>query len=71
MERTDRREKFFAYTGIESSEEYVLVAQEAREVTVFRRSSGWAAEKYSNLDAAAAFRAVQCETPLSAIYEGL
>ena len=37
----DRREKFFSYTSIETLEEYVLVAQAQREVTVFRRTAQW------------------------------
>src|SRR6266404_3018929 len=43
-EATDRREKFLSYTGIETLEEYVLVAQDRREVTVFRRSRQWQPE---------------------------
>src|SRR5262245_33555661 len=40
-ERTDRREKFLSYTGIETLEEYVLVAQDRQQVTLFRRSRQW------------------------------
>src|SRR5712691_11604421 len=43
-ESTDRREKFLSYTGIGTLEEYVLVAQDRREVTVFRRSQQWQPE---------------------------
>ena len=35
-EQTDRREKFLSYIQIETLEEYVLVAQDKLEVTVFR-----------------------------------
>jgi len=70
-ERTDRREKFFAYTGIESLEEYALVAQEAREVTVFRRGNDWKAETFSGGDAIAVFRSLKAKIPLSAIYDGV
>src|SRR5258708_4789812 len=38
-ERVDKREKFFAYTSIESLQEYVLVAQDSKEVTFFRRNN--------------------------------
>jgi Uma2 family endonuclease len=44
-ERVDRREKFFAYTTMESLEEYVLIAQEEKEATVFRRANNWKSEK--------------------------
>lgn len=43
-ERSDRREKFMAYSGIDTVEHYVLVAQSRREVTLFSRSDGWAAK---------------------------
>lgn len=43
-ERVDRREKFLSYTQIESLEEYVLVAQDYLEVTVFRRADNWRSE---------------------------
>jgi Uma2 family endonuclease len=46
-ERVDKREKFFAYTSVASLDEYVLVSQAAKEVTVFRRASDWKAEKVS------------------------
>ncbi len=40
-ERTDRREKFLSYQRLPSLEEYVLVDQRRRAVTVFRRSGDW------------------------------
>jgi Uma2 family endonuclease len=43
-ERTDRREKFLSYQQIETLEEYVLVAQDKSEVTVFRRANQWRPE---------------------------
>lgn len=44
-ERLDRREKLLAYQQIPSLEEYVLVAQQRRELTIFRRTADWASEK--------------------------
>lgn len=70
-ERIDKREKFFAYTTIESLEEYVLVAQSSREVTLYRRSSGWRAEKVTGLDATLSLASLPLALPLSAVYEGL
>lgn len=43
-EPTDRREKFWNYTQIDSLQEYILVAQDKREVTIFRRSADWEGE---------------------------
>ena len=41
-ERTDRREKRFAYQRLASLHTYVLIAQEQREVTVYHRlADGW------------------------------
>ena len=70
-ERVDKREKFFAYTSIASLEEYVLVSQTAKEVTVFRRANHWKAEKVSSAKAGAALTSLKFALPLSAIYEGV
>jgi len=70
-ERVDKREKFFAYTSVASLEEYVLVAQDSKEVTVFRRADGWKAEKVSGAKARVAFQSLKLSLPLSAIYEGV
>jgi Uma2 family endonuclease len=48
-ERVDRREKFSSYTQIESLEEYILVAQDQMEATVFRRTNNWRAEVASHV----------------------
>lgn len=41
-ERSDRGEKFAHYRRLDSLQEYVLVAQEARRIEVFRRTpEGW------------------------------
>ena len=70
-ERLDKREKFFAYTSVPSLEEYVLVSQAGREVTVFRRRHDWKAEKVSGAKAKVALESLQVALPLSAIYEGV
>lgn len=70
-ERVDRREKFFAYTSIPSLEEYVLVAQLAKEATVFRRANDWKAEKVAGARARVALHSLNVTLPLSAIYEGI
>lgn len=43
-ERIDRREKLLAYQTLASLQEYLLVAQDERHVTVYRRRNGWRAE---------------------------
>lgn len=69
--RVDKREKFFAYTSIESLQEYVLVAQTGKEVTVFRRRSGWKAETIGGVKAKLALHCLKLSLPFSAIYEGV
>ncbi len=70
-ERIDKREKFFAYTSIESLQEYVLVAQSPREAILFRRHNGWKAEKISGDKAALKLDSLKVRIPFSAIYEGV
>ena len=43
-ERIDRNEKFLAYTSIPSVQEYILVAQDRKEVIVARRENNWEPE---------------------------
>jgi Uma2 family endonuclease len=70
-ERVDKREKFFAYTSIASLEEYVLVPQTSKEITVFRRANNWKAEIISAERAKLMLESVRATLPLSAIYEGV
>jgi Uma2 family endonuclease len=69
-ERVDKREQFFAYTNIESLEEYVLVPQERVEATVFRRTNGWQSEQIEPR-AELLLNSLQLRLPLAAAYEGL
>lgn len=70
-ERTDRREKFFSYTSIETLEEYVLVAQDRREITVFRRNTQWAPEALTEAEPLLALASIGFTLPLQAVYEGV
>jgi Uma2 family endonuclease len=70
-ERIDRREKFFAYTSIPSLEEYVLVGQNPKEVSVFRRGNRWKGERFSRFDTKVALASVKLSLLLEAIYEGV
>ena len=69
-ERVDKREKFFAYTTVDSLEEYVLIAQESREVTISRRANQWRKEVIAGADTSVTFASIQFTLPLAAIYEG-
>ncbi|TDQ41344.1 Uma2 family endonuclease [Tepidicella xavieri] len=46
-ERIDRREKWLAYQQLPSLQAYLLVAQDRRQVEVFRRASGWRHELHT------------------------
>ena len=70
-ERVDRREKFLAYTHIASLQEYVLVGQDPREVTVFRRTGDWRAEVFFGGRAKVSLASLKLSLPLSVIYEGV
>jgi len=70
-ERTDRREKFLSYTQIETIEEYVLVAQDQVEVTIFRRAKGWQPEVLRAADQSLRLSSIDFVLPLSAVYEGV
>ena len=43
-ERLDRNEKFLAYRSLPTLEDYVLVSQVEKRITVARRANGWQAE---------------------------
>ena len=68
-ERIDRREKFSSYTRIETLEEYILVAQDTIEVTVFRRASNWRPEAANQPQQQLRIPSLDFAFSLSAIYE--
>ena len=70
-ERTDRREKFLSYTQIDTLEEYVLVAQDRMEVTVFRRADQWQPKVLHTATQSLRLASIDFELPLAAIYEGI
>ena len=47
-ERIDRREKFLSYQTLPSLQAYVLIAQDAPLVEVYRRSTEWQPEYYES-----------------------
>jgi Uma2 family endonuclease len=68
-ENTDRREKKLSYQQIATLEEYAIVAQDRREVTLFRRANAWVAEIHTMDDAAVEFRSVGQAMTVAEIYE--
>ncbi len=70
-ERTDRTEKFWSYPQIETLEEYVLIAQDRLEVTIFRRANDWASEVESSRQGRVQLRSLRVDLEVSEIYEGL
>lgn len=70
-ERVDRREKFLTYIRIETLEEYVLAAQDRREVTLFRRADGWEPEVIKLPEQSLRLPSLDFTLALPAIYEGV
>ena len=68
--RLDRREKRWAYQTIETLEEYIIVAQDRLEVTIFHRSTQWKPEVFAHIEESITFTSLRMSLPLSAIYEG-
>jgi Uma2 family endonuclease len=70
-ERIDKREKFLACTNIESLEEYVLVSQTNPEVTLYRRSKKWQAERIAGERSSVTVESLKLKLPFSTVYEGV
>jgi len=68
-ESIDRREKKMSYEQAATLEEYVIVAQERREVTVYRRAEGWRGETHPAANATVEFRSLKQSLTLTEIYE--
>ena len=64
----DRREKLQNYRLIDSVEEYVLVAQDERRVTVYSRAERWKPRVYGGTDAAVELRSIDLAVPLADLY---
>ena len=67
-EQTDRREKLLAYRTIPSLDEYVMVAQDRIEVTLFRRADAWQPARFGRLDQAVRLASLDLDLPVAAIY---
>ena len=68
-ERTDRREKLFAYREIAALEEYVLIAQDRAEVVVYRRADGWGASR-PTADGVLDLNCLKFSLPVADLYAG-
>lgn len=70
-ENIDRREKLLNYPQISTMEEYVLIAQDTREVTIHRRAEDWVPRVVAAADASVEFRSIKLSLALARIYEGV
>ncbi len=70
-ENIDGREKVLNYPQISTVEEYVLIAQKTREVTIHRRAEDWAPRVVTAVEAIEEFRSIKFSLPLARIYEGM
>jgi Uma2 family endonuclease len=70
-ESIDRREKLLEYLRIETLEEYLLVAQDWIEVTVFRRANEWKAEVYSKPTDEIVLKSVNLTVKVAAVFAGV
>ncbi len=70
-ERHDRGWKFKNYQLIPSFEEYVLISQDEPRIERFVRQDdvGWLMTSVTGLDQTLRFDSIECELPLSEIYE--
>lgn len=65
----DRHEKRIAYRRIAALEEYVIVARDMVEVTVFRREENWTPEVLGAMDSILEPRSIGLAPPLAHVYE--
>lgn len=68
-ERFDRREKLMAYASLDSTQEYVLVAQDKAEMTLHRRANGWRPEVISGVEHSLELRSLEFSLPLASVCE--
>jgi Uma2 family endonuclease len=66
----DRHEKRIAYRRIAALEEYVIVAQDAIEATVFRREGDWEPVVLESLDSTLELRSIGLQLALANVYAG-
>jgi Uma2 family endonuclease len=69
-EGTDRREKFMNYRRIPTLEEYILIAQDTPEVTIYRRSTDWKPTILTTLEAVGEIQSIDLSLPVAQVYDG-
>ena len=68
-ERTDRIEKFDAYTSIASLQEYVLLAQDQQRLEIYRRINAWRREIVAGAPGSTIrLDSIGFEMPLASLY---
>jgi Uma2 family endonuclease len=60
-----------AYQTIETLEEYLIVAQDRREVKIFRRDNDWRPEVFSRPQDTVTLKAIGLARSLASICEGV
>lgn len=70
-ERIDRIEKFDHYTKIETLEQYVLVAQDRTEVTIFSRATNWKPETFVETKQGIQLNSIGFSIPLAEVYQNV
>ena len=69
-ERYDRTEKFTRYMRCPTLEVYFLVSQDEQYIEVYRRSTGWKQERFSE-GQTIKLEQLDLELPVESIYEGV
>ena len=69
-EGTDRREKFMNYRRIPTLEEYILIAQDTPEVTLYSRCTEWKPTVLTALEAVGQIQSLGLSLPLAQVYDG-
>lgn len=67
----DRREKFLNYRTIPTLDEYLVIAQDAPEVTIHRRRLGWQATVLRAPEDLVELESLKLSLTIAQIYEGL
>jgi Uma2 family endonuclease len=70
-EDRDLRWKRAAYSGLPTLTDYVVVAQDAIDVVVFARNTGFAERRFQSLDASLPLTSLGISLPLAEIYQDM
>jgi Uma2 family endonuclease len=72
-EAYDRGAKFESYRTLESLQDYILIAQDRIHIEHYARQTGgtWSFQEISDREGALSIPSLQCEIPVSGIYENV